>query len=230
MLASILGTFLVGASLLAATPAHALGADLDCGDFATQAQAQEYFLAIGGPSADPDRLDLDSDGVACETRPCPCSTSSVPSAPPAPPAPPAPAAPRCTTNPKLTERAVVESVIDGDTLRVRIDGKRTKVRLLGINSPERHRKGYDAATKALRKLTPPKKIVMLASDPTQPDKDHYGRLLRYVKHGSRDANRTQLAKGWARFYDARTCAPLTKRKAYLRAERSAKNAHRGIWS
>jgi endonuclease YncB( thermonuclease family) len=226
MLASTIGTFVVGASLLIGTPAQAQTADLDCGDFATQAQAQEYFLAMGGPGADPDRLDLDEDGVACETRPCPCNTSSTPSAPPAPPAP---VVPRCTSNPEVTERALVLSVVDGDTLRVLIDGKSVKVRLLGINSPERRRRGYEAATKALKKLTPPKKTVTLASDPTQPYKDQYGRLLRYVKHGSRDVNKTQLIKGWATFYDSRTCAPLTRKATYQRAERSARRAHRGIW-
>ena len=123
----------------------------------------------------------------------------------------------------------METVVDGDTLRVRIDGKRTKVRLLGSNSPELRKKGYDASTKALKKLTPPKKTVTLTSDPTQPYTDQYGRLLRYVKRGSVDVNKTQLARGWARFYDARTCAPLTKKAAYKRAERSAKRAHRGIW-
>ena len=222
MLASTLGIVLVGASLLAATPAQAL-VDRDCGDFATQADAQAFYLANGGPAADPHRLDAEGDGVACETLPCPCSYSTPQ------PAPPAPLVSRCTKNQKVTERAVVESVIDGDTLRVRIDGRRTKVRLLGINSPERRKRGYDAATRALKKLTPPNRTVTLTSDPTQPYTDQYGRLLRYVKRGSNDANQKQLVKGWARFYDARTCAPLTKEAAYQRAERSAKKGHRGIW-
>jgi endonuclease YncB( thermonuclease family) len=213
----------VGVSLLAATPAQAF-VDRDCADFATQAEAQAFYLAAGGPAADPHQLDAEGDGLACETLPCPCSTSSSP-----PPQAPAPLATRCSTNPKVSERAVVESVIDGDTLRVRIDGRRTKVRLLGINSPERRKKGYGEATKALKKLTPPKKTVTLTSDPTQPNTDQYGRLLRYVKRGSKDANKSQLTKGWARFYDARTCAPLTKKKSYVAAERAAKRAHRGIW-
>ncbi|MFC5679272.1 thermonuclease family protein [Aeromicrobium endophyticum] len=221
-LATILGIVLVGASLLAATPARAF-IDKDCGDFATQAEAQAFFIENGGPALDPHALDREHDGLACETLPCPCSYSSPQ------PAPPAPLVARCAANPKVTQRAVVESVIDGDTLRVRVDGRRTKVRLLGINSPERRKKGYGEATKALKKLTPPKRTVTLTSDPTQPYTDQYGRLLRFVKRGSKDANKLQLAKGWARFYDARTCAPLTTKQSYLRAERSAKKAHRGIW-
>jgi micrococcal nuclease len=45
------------------------GPDRDCGDFATQAEAQAFFLAAGGPGQDPHRLDNDKDGVACETLP-----------------------------------------------------------------------------------------------------------------------------------------------------------------
>jgi endonuclease YncB( thermonuclease family) len=227
-LASLLVTLFVGGLTSVAGPAHAM-VDKDCGDFATQAEAQAFYLANGGPAADPHRLDAERDGVACETLPCPCSTSRAPSAPPVPLAPPAPRARTCILNAKVAERAVVLAVIDGDTLRVRVDGARKKVRLLGINSPERGRRGYGAATKALARLTRVGRTVALTSDPTQPYKDQYGRLLRYVKRGSTDVNRAQLSKGWARFYDARTCSPLAKKSAYRSAERSAKKAHRGIW-
>jgi len=45
------------------------GPDRDCADFATQAEAQAFFIAAGGPERDPHRLDGDNDGVACETLP-----------------------------------------------------------------------------------------------------------------------------------------------------------------
>jgi Excalibur calcium-binding domain len=43
--------------------------DKDCADFSTQAQAQRYFQSKGGPARDPDRLDGDGDGRACESLP-----------------------------------------------------------------------------------------------------------------------------------------------------------------
>lgn len=55
-------------ALFAAEPAGASAADYDCGDFENQAEAQEYLLP-----GDPYGLDADSDGIACETLPCPCS-------------------------------------------------------------------------------------------------------------------------------------------------------------
>lgn len=45
------------------------GPDRDCGDFATQAEAQAFFIAAGGPGSDPHRLDGDSDGSVCESLP-----------------------------------------------------------------------------------------------------------------------------------------------------------------
>lgn len=41
------------------------GVDRNCGDFETQAEAQAFFEAAGGPNEDRHRLDGDGDGVAC---------------------------------------------------------------------------------------------------------------------------------------------------------------------
>jgi len=43
--------------------------DYDCSDFATQAEAQAFFEAEGGPQKDYHNLDKDGDGVACESLP-----------------------------------------------------------------------------------------------------------------------------------------------------------------
>lgn len=79
----------VALASLSATPANARAAetsgrnhvqqrDVNCSDFGSQASAQQYFLNHGGPSSDPDGLDSDGDGVACESNPCPCTTSTTP--------------------------------------------------------------------------------------------------------------------------------------------------------
>jgi hypothetical protein len=51
-------------SALAILPASAAAVDYDCGDFATQEEAQEYLLP-----GDPYGLDADNDGIACEDLP-----------------------------------------------------------------------------------------------------------------------------------------------------------------
>lgn len=162
LLVLALAAFLALAPSASAVPASA--ADRDCADFATQAAAQSYFLALGGPASDPDRLDSDGDGIACESNPCPCSTSTTPTAPsPDPTAPlpdsdgdgvpdssdacpneyspggngcPAPATPR-----RLRFSAVVTGITDGDTIKVRRGSRRHTVRLIGIDTPETRKPG-----------------------------------------------------------------------------------------
>lgn len=46
--------------------ALASGADMDCSDFVSGAQAQRFFLVNGGPTIDRHNLDGDGDGLACE--------------------------------------------------------------------------------------------------------------------------------------------------------------------
>jgi endonuclease YncB( thermonuclease family) len=158
---------LVVAAVVALAPsasaAPATAADLDCSDFSSQASAQSYFLSRGGPSSDPDRLDGDGDGIACESNPCPCDYSTTPTTP-APPAPSAPldsdgdgvadASDSCPYESALTVNgcpaaasrparqrfyAYVTGVTDGDTIRVRRGYKRYTVRLIGIDTPETKR-------------------------------------------------------------------------------------------
>jgi hypothetical protein len=90
-----LGTVIAVGFAAQAPSASAHRRDYDCADFANQAEAEEYLLP-----GDPYNLDADSDGVACEDLPCPCSyspgggggggggnttTAPTPAAPPKPP-------------------------------------------------------------------------------------------------------------------------------------------------
>jgi len=66
------GAIALAALFLAALPAAASASDKDCADFSTQRAAQVFFIKHGGPRYDPDRLDGDDDGKACEDNSCPC--------------------------------------------------------------------------------------------------------------------------------------------------------------
>ena len=50
-------------------PAEPSFEDRNCSDFNGWSEAQEFFLAAGGPDEDPHRLDRNSDGTACESLP-----------------------------------------------------------------------------------------------------------------------------------------------------------------
>ena len=62
----IIGSLVAGLSLL---PSSASAQDFTCEDFPDQETAQAFFEANGGPQQDPNGLDPDGDGVACETLP-----------------------------------------------------------------------------------------------------------------------------------------------------------------
>lgn len=81
------------------------------------------------------------------------------------------------------EVATVERVVDGDTIEVKIDGEKFKVRLIGVDTPEtKHpRKPVEPYGKEASECTKKKldgKKVYLEKDVS--DTDRYGRLLRYV--------------------------------------------------
>lgn len=202
---------------LSAPAAHA--ADKDCGDFATQKAAQDFFLANGGPSSDPHGLDHDGDGVACESNPCPCSSSTTGGG-------------GTTTKPTIKQRARVLRVVDGDTVKVKIvGGRRRTVRLIGIDTPEVYGTqecGGPRASRSMKRMLPRGTRVRLVSDPTQDRVDRYGRLLRYVMKNGKDMNRRQVAKGWATLY-VYDNTPFKRVKGYRTAQRRAKNAPRGVW-
>lgn len=135
-----------------------------------------------------------------------------------------------------TARVVtVSAVLDGDTLRVR---SRTgadlgRVRLLGINAPELSHDGRPeqcyavTATKLLARMTPPGTRIRLVRDHTQPSRDRYGRMLRYVQHASLDVEEQLLKAGAARPFTWHP--PLERTKRYHRAADAAAAAHKGLW-
>lgn len=160
-----LATLAVAAVLALAPSASAVpasAADRDCADFSTQGCRPGLLPALGGPGSDPDRLDGDGDGIACEDNPCPCNRSTTPTQPTEPVAPadsdgdgvpdasdacpnqyapggngcPAPPPPR-----RLRFSAYVTGVTDGDTIKVRRGFRRYTVRLIGIDTPETKKPG-----------------------------------------------------------------------------------------
>lgn len=59
-------------------PSSLANIDKECSDFFDQDDAQKYYEAQGGPRVDPDSLDMDHDGLACENYDYSRQSSSVP--------------------------------------------------------------------------------------------------------------------------------------------------------
>jgi hypothetical protein len=120
-------------ALLASAPTFAAqdqptvhASDRDCPDFSNQAAAQSYFVSLGGPASDPDRLDADGDGIACESLPCPCSTGGGSDTPKPHPGPPT----KGTGLKCGVERWSVKTLSDSAAHRVRFRPKDITVKVL----------------------------------------------------------------------------------------------------
>nr|WP_300046273.1 excalibur calcium-binding domain-containing protein [uncultured Nocardioides sp.] len=209
------------------TPASAV-VDRDCGAFASQAGAQNFFLNAGG--GDPHRLDDDGDGVACESNPCPCIGRG--NTAPQQLADTGNSQTHSQQGPRTyRETGNVVRVVDGDTLHVRLrGGSQVSVRMLGIDTPERGRCGANDATANLRRLAPVGSTVHLVSDRTQAAKDRYGRLLRYVQRqgGYGDLSFRQAWDGFTRPY-VFGGKPVARHREYVRAIDNARDHARGAW-
>ncbi len=89
--------------------------------------------------------------------------------------------------------ALVVRVIDGDTFEIET-GER--VRMIGIDTPERGKYFFTEATDNLKKLIEGKKVV-LKKDVSETDK--YGRLLRHVYYEDVWINKKMIEDGFAKF-------------------------------
>ena len=122
----------------------------------------------------------------------------------------------------------VTFVVDGDTLHVQLPNDREeRVRVLGIDTPERGECAYARATSFARRLADGVRVT-LTTDPTQARRDRFGRLLAYVSlPDDRDLGEEQLERGYARvfIYDR----PFERLDEYRAAERKGRRALDGIW-
>ncbi len=128
----------------------------------------------------------------------------------------------------FSHRGVVTRVVDGDTLDVRLaNGTRERVRLIGVDTPERGACFATQAATLVRRLALAKPVV-LRGDTTQDTRDRYGRLLAYVWiPGGRDLGYQLLAGGFAKVYVFRDA--FQRLPAYRSAERGAQSRAAGAW-
>jgi micrococcal nuclease len=119
------------------------------------------------------------------------------------------------------EKALVVSIIDGDTIELE-DGSR--VRYLGIDTPEAGEYYYSEATAKNKELVEGKVVYLQKG---KRDRDEYDRLLRYVYIDGVFVNAELVAQGFAEAYifdaDERYSQVLVQLEQY------AKMRQRGLW-
>jgi micrococcal nuclease len=130
----------------------------------------------------------------------------------------------------LKTKAVVDHVVDGDTIKVALGNREEYVRFIGIDTPEVYETpecGGKQASATMKRWLQPGDRVTLVRDRSQGNRDDYDRLLRYVQFNGHDLGEKQARKGWADVfvYDH----PFKRLAPYRRAAKRAKKANRGIW-
>ena len=124
----------------------------------------------------------------------------------------------------LTGRVV--GVTDGDTITV-LDGSNTqhKIRLGGIDAPEKKQAFGNVSKKSLSDLVYDKRV-----DVDWYKHDRYGRIVGKVMVDGVDANLEQIKRGMAWYYKKyKGELVLEDRLSYLHAEKNAEAKKLGLW-
>ena len=128
--------------------------------------------------------------------------------------------------------ARVERVIDGDTIRVRHQGKSYTVRLIGVDTPETKHptkavQYFGREASAFTKAALEGKTVLLQKDRTGDTVDRYGRWLRYVLLDGDNFNARLIRHGYAHAYRR---FPFSKRTEFIQLEEQARRRGIGLWN
>lgn len=121
-------------------------------------------------------------------------------------------------------------VIDGDTIIVIIKGKKEKVRLIGVDTPEKDSpytkaEPFNREASAFTKMMVKGKSVRLKYDWQK--RDRYGRLLAYVYLEDGTFLNAELVKqGYATAFRK---FRFKYRDDFIRYEREAKISKKGLW-
>jgi micrococcal nuclease len=133
--------------------------------------------------------------------------------------------------------AVVDRVVDGDTIVVEVEGERARVRLLGIDAPESVKPdapvecfGPQASARAAQ-LLPEGVRVLLETDPRAGALDDFGRVLAYVTPAGApiSVNEALLREGFATLFVFDRSDPFTRVAEFRRAQDTARDAGLGLW-
>ena len=118
--------------------------------------------------------------------------------------------------------ADVVKVIDGDTLEVRHQGRKLRVRLFGIDAPEWQQEFSHQAKEFTRQRVEGQRVELRSKD-----WDKYGRLVAVVHVSGNSLNEELLREGlaWVHIYYCKE--PICRKWRQL--EKEARMARRGLW-
>jgi len=127
----------------------------------------------------------------------------------------------------------ISHFVDGDTIKVDMNGHEETIRFVGVDTPETHKPktpvqcyGPEAAAYTRRRIG--NQRVQLVSDSLSTDRDRYSRLLRYVYlPDGTNLDEELIRLGYGFYYPY---FPFTKSGNFLNAEQQAMSTHSGLWA
>ncbi|MBN1877755.1 MAG: thermonuclease family protein, partial [Anaerolineae bacterium] len=140
--------------------------------------------------------------------------------------------PSPTATPTLTptpegQLAQVLEIVDGDTIKVEMDGQPFTVRYIGIDTPELQSQDWQAteAMNANRALVEGQTVYLVADTS---ETDQYGRLLRYVYLEDGTFVNAELVEQGVAIVS--TYPPdVAYESVFIAAQKQASTAKRGVW-
>lgn len=117
----------------------------------------------------------------------------------------------------------VVSVTDGDTIKVLQDGRETKIRLYGVDTPEK-KMAFGQKAKDFTASMVAGKVVEV--EPV--DQDRYGRTVGIVTVAGRNLNEELVKNGFAWVY--RQYCRRGECSTWLKEELQARAARIGLWA
>ncbi len=138
----------------------------------------------------------------------------------------------CASVAVASETATVTRVVDGDTLVVDIAGQVERVRLIGVDTPETVHPNkpveyFGKEASAFTKRMVEGETVRLESDPQNPNRDRYNRLLRYVYLPDGTCLNAEIIRQGYGF--AYVKYAFSRMEEYRLLERAARKEGRGLW-
>lgn len=119
----------------------------------------------------------------------------------------------------VTFEGKVVSIADGDTITILVDRKQVKVRLEGIDAPEKSQAFGAKAKDALTEIVAGKVVTIHKTG-----EDRYQRTLARVYVGSDEVNSLMVAKGFAWHYKQ-----YSKDETLAELEERARGEKVGLW-
>ena len=116
----------------------------------------------------------------------------------------------------------VQSIHDGDTMRLTCNGEHLQVRLYCIDAPELEQKPWGQESRNHLRAITPKRVLLIPHD-----QDRYGRTVGEVLTDDPDRENLNLAQ--VRSGNAAVYRSFCEGDAYYQAEREAKRIRAGIW-